>query len=107
MGIDALVGAITGTMLMALAIVYIGLFLATLVFALRGDIPKAIICGSALLTMLSVQLGLIMVVAMLIVTAFTRNLQVLGYVVVGFLTAVVLSAVIAMVLIAVGVAVSV
>lgn len=90
MGVEALADAAVGATIVALAAIYLGLLASTLILAMRGDIPHALICGMALLTMVSGVLGLIVLIIVLIATAFTRNLEVFGCVAIGFLSAIVI-----------------
>lgn len=95
--------ATTGAALVAIVAVYIVLLIGTLVFALRGDVPKALLCGMALLTMIWPGLGLIVLIVILIVALFTRNIELIAPVAIGFIVAIALFFVLAAV-IGVGVA---
>ena len=90
MGIEALMAVATGVTIVAVALIALSPLIATIVFAIRGDIPHALMCGIAMLTLISPELGFIILILMLIVTAFTRNVEVLGCVAVGFLAAIVI-----------------
>lgn len=85
-----LLAATTGAALVAVAAVYIVLFIATLLCALRGDMPKALLCGMALLTMIWPGLGLIVLIVILIISLFTRNIELIAPVATGFILAMVL-----------------
>lgn len=91
MGIDALIAVATGSMMIvAIALIVLSPLIATIIFAIRGDIPHALMCGVAMLTLIYPGLGFIILILVLIVTAFTRNVEVLGCVAVGFLTALII-----------------
>ena len=99
-----LLAATTGAALIAIVTVYIVLLIGTLVCALRGDVPKALLCGMALLTMIWPGLGLIVLIVILIVALFTRNIELIAPVAIGFMLALLLFFVLAAV-IGVGVAI--
>ena len=101
---ETLVDAATGAALIAIVAVYIVLLIGTLVCALRGDEPKALLFGMALLTMIWPGLGLIVLIVVLIVALCTRNIEQIAPVVMGFISALVLFFVLAAV-IGVGVAI--
>lgn len=81
---ETLVDAATGAALIAIVAVYIVLLIGTLVCALRGNVPKALLCGMALLTMIWPGLGLIVLIVILIVALFTRNIELIAPVAIGF-----------------------
>ena len=90
--------ATTGAALVAIVAVYIVLLIGTLVFALRGDVPKALLCGMALLTMMWPVLGLVALIVVLIVSLCTRNIELIASVAIGFVAAIVLFCVLAAVI---------
>ena len=85
-----LLAAATGAALVAIAAVYVVLLIGTLVCALRGDVPKALLCGMALLTMIWPGLGLIVLIIVLIVALFTRNIELIAPIAIGFVVAIAL-----------------
>ena len=87
---ETLVDAATGAALMAIAAVYVVLLICTLVCALRGNVPKALLFGMALLTMIWPGLGLIVLIVVLIVVLCTRNFELIVPVAIGFVMAIVL-----------------
>ena len=95
---ETLVDAATGAALIAIVAVYALLLIGTLVCALRGDVPKAILCGMALLTMLWPGLGLIILIVILIVALCTRNFELIAPVAIGFVLALVIYLVLAAVI---------
>ena len=99
-----LLAAATGAALVAIVAVYIVLLVGTLVCALRGDVPKALLFGMALLTMIWPGLGLIVLIIVLIVALCTRNIELIAPVAIGFVVAITLFFVLAAV-IGVGVAI--
>ena len=84
---ETLVFAATGAALIAIVAVDAVLLIGTSVCALRGDVPKAILCGMALLTMLWPGLGLIVLIVILIVALCTRNFELIAPVAIGFVLA--------------------
>ena len=95
---ETLVDAATGAALIAVVAVYIVLLIGTLVCALRGDVSKALLFGMALLTMIWPGLGLIVLIVVLIVALFTRNIELIAPVVIGFIATIVLFIVLAAVI---------
>ena len=95
---ETLVFAATGATLAAIVAVYVFLLIGILVCALKGDVPKAILCGMALLTMLWPGLGPIVLVIILIVALCTRNFELIAPVAIGFVLALVIYLVLAAVI---------
>lgn len=93
-----LLAAATGAALVAIVAVYVALLVGTLVCALRGDVPKALLYGMALLTMIWPGLGLIVLIVILIVALFTRNIELIAPVAIGFIAAIALFFVLATVI---------
>ena len=90
--------AATGAALVAILAVYVVLLVGTLVCALRGDVPKALLFGMALLTMIWPGLGLIVLIVILIVALCTRNFELIAPVAIGFVVAIALFLVLAAVI---------
>ena len=95
---EMMVDAVTGTALITVVSICAILLIGTLVCALRGDVPKAILCGMALLTMLWPGLGLIVLIVILIVALCTRNFELIAPVAIGFVLALVIYLVLAAVI---------
>lgn len=95
---ETLVDAATGAALIAIVAVYIVLLIGTLAFAIRGDVPKALLFGMALLTMFLPGLALPVLVVVLIVSLCTRNYEIIAPVAIGFVLAMVLYVVLATVI---------
>ena len=95
---ETLVDAATGAALIAIVAVYAVLLIGTLVCALKGDVPKAILCGMALLTMLWPGLGFIVLIVILIVALCTRNFELIAPVAIGFVLVLVIYLVLAAVI---------
>lgn len=89
MGVEALMDAAELATIVAIAAIYLGLLISTIVLAMKGDVPHALMCGMALLTMISGGLGLIVLILVIIATAFTRNVEIMGCVAAGFVIAIV------------------
>ena len=95
---ETLVDSATGAALITIVAVYAVLLIGTLVCALRGDVPKALLCGMALLTMIWPGLALIVLIVVLVVALFTRNVELIAPVAIGFVLAIVLYLVLAAVI---------
>ena len=76
--------------IIAMAAIGIGLLIAFLVFAMRGDSDKAILCGMALLTGLSPQLALIAAIVLFIVFCAGGNSRRAVFAVLGLIVGLVL-----------------
>ena len=76
--------------MIAMAAIGIGLLIALLVFAMRGDTDKVVLCGMALLTGLSPQLALIAAIVLFIVFCAGGNSRRAVFAVLGLIVGLVL-----------------
>lgn len=97
MATELLIDAVTGAAFIGVVLIYLILLVGTLVCAFRGDIPKAVLCGMTLLTMLFPVLGFLVLIVGLIATLFTRNVERAWPIVLGFVFAIVINVVICIV----------
>lgn len=93
-----LLGALTGAALVGVLAVYLGLLLMTVVFAVRGMMDRAMVCGVAFLTMMFPLGGLFVLIGMLVYGMVTRDIQPAVCSGVGFVVAIAVYAVLVAVL---------
>ena len=100
----AVASGITGLGVIAL-IVGIALLLLTIRFVMSGMTPAAIICGMALITLLSPTIGFILAIIALIALGFKGNIYLGGQAILGWLLGVVIMVVSVMAALAIGIVV--